>query len=272
MAAPENKERDKELVNLFQAVEKAAALGGRSVVEESRCLDALCRLKSFPVTAQPLISTKIGKCVRQLKKNPSKKIQDLASDVNAIWTKQLLQQVASTRLKKTSSDHHVPKCNDVLSKVSSEAKEDVRVEVNACDPVGVAVSLESALFKNWGSFGSNRSNKAKYRSVLFNIKDPKNPDFRRKLLLGQVEPGQVVNMSAKEMASGEKQHENRILEAKSLMKCVTGTVKKGTTDAFECGRCGKRETTYCQLQTRSADEPMTTYVTCVICNNHWKFC
>jgi hypothetical protein len=25
-----------------------------------------------------------------------------------------------------------------------------------------------------------------------------------------------------------------------------------------------------QLQTRSADEPMTTFVTCVACNNKWK--
>jgi transcription elongation factor S-II len=30
--------------------------------------------------------------------------------------------------------------------------------------------------------------------------------------------------------------------------------------------------TYYQLQTRSADEPMTTFVTCVNCDNRWKFC
>ena len=26
-----------------------------------------------------------------------------------------------------------------------------------------------------------------------------------------------------------------------------------------------------QMQTRSADEPMTTFVTCTVCNNRWKF-
>lgn len=41
---------------------------------------------------------------------------------------------------------------------------------------------------------------------------------------------------------------------------------------FKCKKCGSKKTTYYQLQTRSADEPMTTYVTCMECDNHWKFC
>lgn len=40
---------------------------------------------------------------------------------------------------------------------------------------------------------------------------------------------------------------------------------------FMCGKCKSRKTTYYQLQTRSADEPMTTFVTCVNCGNRWKF-
>ncbi|CAE6036724.1 unnamed protein product [Arabidopsis arenosa] len=47
---------------------------------------------------------------------------------------------------------------------------------------------------------------------------------------------------------------------------------KASTDQFKCGRCGQRKCTYYQMQTRSTDEPMTTYVTCVNCDNRWKFC
>ena len=39
-----------------------------------------------------------------------------------------------------------------------------------------------------------------------------------------------------------------------------------------CSRCKKKTNCdYYQLQTRSADEPMTTFVTCLECNKQWKF-
>lgn len=44
-----------------------------------------------------------------------------------------------------------------------------------------------------------------------------------------------------------------------------------TTDIYECRRCKERKCTVYQTQTRSADEPMTTFVTCMNCNNKWKF-
>ncbi len=42
------------------------------------------------------------------------------------------------------------------------------------------------------------------------------------------------------------------------------------TDMFKCNRCGKRETTYYEMQTRSADEPMTIFITCINCGKKWK--
>lgn len=41
--------------------------------------------------------------------------------------------------------------------------------------------------------------------------------------------------------------------------------------AFECHKCHSKKCTYYQLQTRSADEGMTTYVTCSTCKNRWRF-
>ncbi|KAG2730662.1 hypothetical protein I3843_01G298900 [Carya illinoinensis] len=160
--------------------------------------------------------------------------------------------------------------HEALSRVSDEANEDIQDEVNACDPIRVAVSVESILFDNWGS--SQGAQKAKYRSLMFNLKDAKNPDFRRRVLLGHVKPDWLVNMSTAEMASDKRQNENRLIEERALFDCERGAPPKETTDQFRCGRCGQRKCTYYQMQTRSADEPMTTYVTCVNCNNHWKFC
>ena len=40
---------------------------------------------------------------------------------------------------------------------------------------------------------------------------------------------------------------------------------------LKCRKCGKRKVEHYTKQTRSADEPMTTFVTCVHCQNRWKF-
>lgn len=39
---------------------------------------------------------------------------------------------------------------------------------------------------------------------------------------------------------------------------------------FRCSKCRSRRTTYYSVQTRSADEPMTNFVTCVDCGNRWR--
>ncbi|XP_059442177.1 transcription elongation factor TFIIS-like [Corylus avellana] len=160
-----------------------------------------------------------------------------------------------------------------FSRVANEADDEggVKPDVTACDPVRVAASVESAMFEKIG--WSNGIKKAKYRSVMFNLNDPENPNLRRKVLLGQIKPEVLVTMSAMEMASQKRQRENIQIQLKSLNRCLHDTElkEKASTDMFQCSRCRERKCTYHQLQTRSADEPMTTYVTCVNCNNHWKF-
>ena len=47
-------------------------------------------------------------------------------------------------------------------------------------------------------------------------------------------------------------------------------VEKDYEGLFKCRRCKSTKTTYYQMQTRSADEPMTTYVTCKNCGHKWK--
>jgi len=48
--------------------------------------------------------------------------------------------------------------------------------------------------------------------------------------------------------------------------------RKAKTDRFVCPRrsCRSRETDYYEMQTRSADEPMTIFITCLKCNHRWR--
>jgi DNA-directed RNA polymerase subunit M/transcription elongation factor TFIIS len=56
------------------------------------------------------------------------------------------------------------------------------------------------------------------------------------------------------------QREQKILEGN----------KSRATDQFKCRRCNKKECTYYELQTRSADEPMTIFITCLNCGKEWR--
>lgn len=48
-----------------------------------------------------------------------------------------------------------------------------------------------------------------------------------------------------------------------------GCRPQATTDQFRCRRCHGRRCTYYELQTRSADEPSTIFVSCVDCGARW---
>jgi len=41
--------------------------------------------------------------------------------------------------------------------------------------------------------------------------------------------------------------------------------------SMQCGKCKQMKVAYSQAQTRSADEPMTTFCECMNCGNRWKF-
>ena len=63
----------------------------------------------------------------------------------------------------------------------------------------------------------------------------------------------------------------KLLENKLKRDAVRYEVRTEiATDMYQCSRCKKSMCTYYQLQTRSSDEPMTTFVTCLNCQKRWK--
>ena len=114
--------------------------------------------------------------------------------------------------------------------------------------------------------------KNKIRSRYSNLKDARNPDLRNSLMQGIITPEKLAAMKPEEMASKEL---NKLREkyTKEAINDHQMAQNEGTkTDMFTCGKCKAKECTYTQLQTRSADEPMTTFVYCTACGNRWKFC
>ncbi|XP_063309926.1 transcription elongation factor A protein 2-like isoform X6 [Pelobates fuscus] len=110
------------------------------------------------------------------------------------------------------------------------------------------------------------------RSRISNLKDPKNPNLRRNVLCGVVTPQRIAIMTAEEMASDELRELRNTLTQEAIREHQMAKTGGTQTDFLQCDKCKKKNCTYNQVQTRSADEPMTTFVLCNECGNRWKFC
>jgi transcription elongation factor S-II len=142
---------------------------------------------------------------------------------------------------------------------SSEGSRDIRE---------VADGVETALFNAYE--GLSKEYRARFRTLFLNLKNPKNSELRLRLRYGELAYDQLARMSSDELAPREVQEEKARI-AKWQREAITRGVDKGSaTDLFRCNKCQQRKCTYFQMQTRSADEPMTSFITCLNCGNRWK--
>lgn len=109
------------------------------------------------------------------------------------------------------------------------------------------------------------------RSVVSNI-HPNSP-VNNPRLLRRVHAGELTLPSIATLSSYEMFPENWFSLKDKLVqreqKILEGN-KSRATDQFKCRRCHKQECTYYELQTRSADEPMTIFITCLNCGKEWR--
>jgi len=118
---------------------------------------------------------------------------------------------------------------------------------------------------------TDKDYKGKIRSLFLNLKDKNNPGLRESVVSGDIQVAKFCKMSSQDMASEERKAADKKIQEENLHKSLGAEERQAETDAFQCGRCKQRKTRYRQAQTRSADEPMTTFVTCTVCGNRWKF-
>ncbi|KAE8702920.1 hypothetical protein F3Y22_tig00110478pilonHSYRG00035 [Hibiscus syriacus] len=211
------------------AISNAVSSNGPEV---SRCVDVLNLLKAFPITYDILLSTKVGKRLRRLTVHPREKIHTVASNLLESWKKLLLQEIAKRKKNGTFQIHKTSKAipttpinvvekavttmrlpvklgeneangnTTMADKTATEAfsivadeidVEEMLNQVNACDPIQVTLSVETAMFLTLGkTYGTQQH---KYSAIMSNLTDPNNPDLRRKVLLGEIKPGSLISMT-----------------------------------------------------------------------------
>ena len=103
------------------------------------------------------------------------------------------------------------------------------------------------------------------RSIMVNLKNP--------VILEQINDGTIKSHMVAFMTHQEMKPDRWAdLIAKKIIKDKNKfeTNIEAATDTFTCRKCKSKKCTYYQVQIRSADEPMTTFITCLECGNRWK--
>jgi transcription elongation factor S-II len=149
--------------------------------------------------------------------------------------------------------------------------------LNSNDPT-ITINLEKGIFNYAIKEASNRKivkkweNRAfaqiyidKLRTIYMNLK---NPD-----LLQQIKNAEITSQSVAFMTHQELNpiRWKTLIDQKIKRDASKFTTNiQASTDMFTCKKCKSKKCTYYELQTRSADEPATIFVTCLDCGKHWK--
>lgn len=135
----------------------------------------------------------------------------------------------------------------------------------------LAIDIEQEMNKLNDVVTQDKQYKEKYRMIYSNIISKNNTELKFKITNGDLTAQVLVTCDPKELAPESLKKKLEEIKEKNLFNAQGATIERSVTDRFQCGKCKERKVSYYQLQTRSADEPLTTFCTCEVCGNRWKF-
>lgn len=132
-----------------------------------------------------------------------------------------------------------------------------------------ASAVEAAAFDTLGP-ETKEPYKTKMRSLYQNLKNKSNPKLRVRVVSNDITPDQFVRMSHEELRSDQQREEDERIRKENMDKAMVAQAERSISTSLQCGKCGQRKVTYTEAQTRSADEPMTLFCTCLNCGKSWR--
>ncbi|KAI9806646.1 MAG: hypothetical protein M1825_006103 [Sarcosagium campestre] len=290
---------EKEIHVRIKALNKAAATGE----PPETVLQILQGLKAGVVPTEDLLrSTKVGVVVNRQKQNTNKEVARLAGEIVSKWRDDVKSKGIAQK-KGTASGSKAPN-GDAGVKSPNAAKITVPPtertwKKDGVDPkrtgndirdscIGLiydglcfsneetptlvlkcAVDIERAAMGVYGS-ETESAYKAKIRSLFQNLKNRSSAELRTRVLSGDITPQRLVVMTHDELRSTERKAEDERIAKENMNNAMVAHAELSISDSLTCGKCQQKKVSYSQAQTRSADEPMTTFCECQVCGHRWK--
>ncbi|OKL62018.1 hypothetical protein UA08_02522 [Talaromyces atroroseus] len=260
--------------------------------------------KGVRPTEDLLRSTRIGIVVNKLKQHKSPDVARLSSEIVSKWRSEVNKQKsngspnphrsstpntgtaspapASTPSSKSSvlPEKRSWKADGVETSVTSNKTRDsclgliydglCFMSTEAPKVVlAKATAVEAAAFNAFGP-ETKEQYKTKIRSLFQNLKNKSNPQLRQRVLSNEITPEKFVKMTHDELKSEERRAADMKIQKENMDKAMVAQAERSVSSSLQCGKCGQRKVTYTEAQTRSADEPMTLFCTCLNCGKSWK--
>ena len=158
---------------------------------------------------------------------------------------------------------------DKLNKIIRKKKISLNLEKGIFNYT-ITTAKERNIVRNWNNSKFVMIYTDKLKSIMLNLSKKssvKNTNLLERLKKGEFKPHEMAFMTHQEIFPEKWKS---LINMKIKRDKKEGEVDlSAATDEFFCFKCKKRKCSYYEMQTRSADEPMTTFITCLLCGNNW---
>jgi len=159
--------------------------------------------------------------------------------------------------------------DDIVKSISTRSKLDTSQIVSNIEKGVFNYTIQECTFrklvKKWENPAFVQIYLDRLRTVFNNIHSQTVQDG---LISGDITPQQIAFMTHQEY---EPEKWRTLIDKKTKRDASKYDKKVGASTAmFTCSRCKSKNCTYYEMQTRSADEPATIFITCLNCDKHWR--
>jgi DNA-directed RNA polymerase subunit M/transcription elongation factor TFIIS len=162
-------------------------------------------------------------------------------------------------------------------KILERAKNQIEIN-NIIQNIDLALEIELSIFEYALVYCLNNNYDPKFLKPIYDDKtyniianlNPenhiKNKTFKKNILEKKIKASDVAFMAPFQLHPEKWQY---WIKKKEYTEWRENNIAYST--AYKCYKCGESKCKVTQAQTRSADEPMTTFITCWYCHNTFKF-
>jgi len=235
-----------------------------------------------PVIPQPqpeAKSRKTRKVKAKVEEEETPKVSDPPMDEPT--SNQYVQELEEENYNTTKTIYHATIYNTLIVPV-------VQFRSNICcklaeilNETTLAINLEKGVYnyaireakfnsivRKWDNPAFMQLYTDRLRTIYTNLNTQ--PEFCNRVKSGELDPETLAYITHQEMnpVRWKESIERKIKRDDSKFNAKV----EASTDMFVCKnwKCKSKRCTYYEMQTRSADEPATVFITCLDCGKHWK--